>query len=633
MSSTRSTTGCFACKSKHKKCDETKPHCLRCQKSRIECPGYTYIQDLNRPNRRPRTLPGPRTRVGQSQVTALQHTPFAKTEEPDLQVQVQGQLPPGYDLVTSQTSYNPVVANAGTFLETINASNQRVLSSSSNRLLQDSSNNLGASHRVTVDTAPPPHMVLATPMAAGQASLLEAMFSLGQPPGRVSPPRPLQPYTDSNAPLISKWLQPNSDKQDNPTTRDGEDPGGAANVIRHELVLDKTAESNALPFVLQAYATWIRRLAFDPLKLTDIAREFVFSHFEDGEQSRWIIALLSNIGSRVGSEESVEGEHSPLLSMLQTAVRRRLGDVRSRPHPRRSELVRALNSALEAIVMHFYTTPPNEAIALIQEATPIFRQLCPEPPGEPIDLRSLLQHPMCCLPRYAQMDITSSLATDMPTTFRYEITIPNSQPSNSSRLVPAIQNDGVIQWLHGIPNEILLLLAKMKNMRQDGLAPNREMVALLEQEICKLQPFSGSSSERFLNIMRSVVQECWRQAAYVYLYMAVCGDPCDTPRVKEAFKRYMKLLNGTKPGQLPDRYLVPTLPLICPAALQKRDREMIRQRALSLYNHDRTHIANNYFTYVIEDYWARADTERRLVTWSDVAVSRRRVLGAYLDGT
>ncbi|KAH7311792.1 hypothetical protein B0J17DRAFT_711290 [Rhizoctonia solani] len=101
MAFTRSATGCFACKSKHKKCDETKPHCLRCQKSRIECPGYTYVEHPNKPKRRPRTLPGPRSRAGQSRATA--HESLENAEEPDSQLR--NPLPPNSDPVTSGITY------------------------------------------------------------------------------------------------------------------------------------------------------------------------------------------------------------------------------------------------------------------------------------------------------------------------------------------------------------------------------------------------------------------------------------------------------------------------------------------------------------------------------------------------
>ncbi|KAH7345547.1 hypothetical protein B0J17DRAFT_42801 [Rhizoctonia solani] len=277
------------------------------------------------------------------------------------------------------------------------------------------------------------------------------------------------------------------------------------------------------------------------------------------------------------------------------------------------------------MLIHFHASPFSETVTLRQEAAPLFRQLCSDPPEAPIDLYSLLQHPLGCLWRYAYIDILFSVTSDMPTLFRYEVSIPSIQRSNT---YGASQGDGIIQWLHGIPNQLVLLFAHMKSLQGDGLTPDGDTVVSLERAIHELPPFDGSSSDRFLAIIRSVVQECWRQAALIYLYMAVCGDSSDTPRVKEAFRRHMRLLNGTTPGRLPDEFLLVTLQLISPAAQRQRDREVLKQRTLGLYTRDRTHVATSSFLFVMGDIWARADAEDRPIMWSDVAVSQKRLLGA-----
>ncbi|KAH7311794.1 fungal-specific transcription factor domain-containing protein [Rhizoctonia solani] len=368
-------------------------------------------------------------------------------------------------------------------------------------------------------------------------------------------------------------------------------------------------------------------MAFEPQKLMDITRDLVFNHFGNGDESRWIIILLANVGSRIGSVDLMEARPDRMLCMLQNAVRRRLGAVKSRPHSKRVELVGALDCTLETMVIHCSVSPFSEVNILRQEAAPIFRQLCPEPPNVPINLPSLLQNPLGSLRHYAEIETIFCVLTDMPTIFRYEVTTSGSQPSCSYQSVPVSQNDGIVQWLHGVPNEIILLFAKMTTMRQDVSAPNEEAMELLERDIREIQPFDGPSTERFVTIMRSVVQECWRQAAFVYLYMAVKGDPCDTPRVKEAYKRFMRLLKGTKPGRLPDEFLIAPLLIISPAAQQQHDREIIRQRALGLQRPGQTFRSNVHIICIVEDYWARADAEGRPVMWSDVAVSRNRMLG------
>ncbi|KAH7345515.1 hypothetical protein B0J17DRAFT_702895 [Rhizoctonia solani] len=466
--------------------------------------------------------------------------------------------------------------------------------------------------------------VLNTELRTPPAPLTEVLLGyLGQLKDAVPPSQCVQATANPCVLLVESQLPPYIKSQDDVTTCEDGDPEGVVSV--------GCAYCLARPPTFRVLtntpdARWISRLALDPLKLKTIAREFVYSQFEDGDRSRWIIALLANIGSRVGSAEFVEGKQTPMLSALQTVTRQRLKAVKSKPNPKRTELVKAFDSATEAMVVQFYASPISEAVTLRQEAASIFRQLCPEPLDTPISLPSLLQNPLDCLWRYAEIDIIFSVTADMPTLFRYDVGILGSQPFSPYRSVSTIQREGIVQWLRGIPNQLVLLFAHMKTMREDGLIPNRETIMSLERGIHELQPFHGSASERFIAIMRSVVQECWRQAAFIYLYMAVCGDSPDTPRVREAFKRYMRLLNTTEPGRLPDEFLIFSFVLMGPAAQRRRDREVIRQRALRLHTRDCTHIATSWIILVIDDIWARADAEQRLAMWSDVAVSRKQFL-------
>ncbi|CAE6493758.1 unnamed protein product [Rhizoctonia solani] len=455
------------------------------------------------------------------------------------------------------------------------------------------------------------------PTVFDRISSPKALFSDFQAQGVDLSSQSPRPTVNPEVPLVPNRSTHGIAQQDG-TPKHGE---GVISVIHRELVLDKTAQSNALPFVLQGYGAWINRVALDPLKLTSISRNFVCSHFGDGDESRWILALLANIGSRIGSVELVEGKPDFMLSMLQTAVRRRLETANNG----RITLVKALDSAVEAMMIHFHVSPISDTMTLMYEAAPIFGQLCSDPPGTPINLLSLLQQPLGSLWHYAFIDILFGVTTDTPTLFRYEASIASYQHPNLYR---ESQGDSMIQWLRGVPSQLILAFAHMRSIREDGRTPDESTVTLLERAIHELPPFNGSSSDRFLAVMRSVVQECWKQAAFIYLYMGVCGESSDTPRVKNVFQRYMRLLNGTKPGRLPDEFLIVTLQLISPAAQRQRDREVLKQRALKLYTRDRTHLATTFILFVMGDVWTRADAEGRPIMWSDVAVSRKRLLGA-----
>ncbi|KAG8729505.1 hypothetical protein FRC11_008585 [Ceratobasidium sp. 423] len=470
-------------------------------------------------------------------------------------------------------------------------------------------------------------------MTSGQASLLNALFSLGNGP---DPPVSSTNGTIFNNattfPILSgsAWTSP--DAQEDDSSSDEEDPEGVGQIICQPLVLDKNVESNALPFVLQNYATWVARVAYEPLKMARLVRDFVVKQFEDGQESRWALTLLANIGGRLGRGVMIDKAHHTMISTLQAQVRRRLANLETIGDDEigRRESVKALDATLEAgdisltIVIHFFASPIREWMTLRQEAAAVFRRLCPEPPGSPINLPSLLQQPNVSLRHYAHIDILCGTLMDIPMLFRYDCTPQNPQPVYEP--TEENQTDSGAQWFHGTPDRFAAMFAKINAMREDGWAPTPEIVAVFERGIREFKPTQSNSRDSFLSVTRLVVQECWRQVAYVYLYMGLCGDSSDTPRVKQAFKQFMKLLSGTKPGRMPDDFLVLNLILIAPAAQKKRDRETMRERIRRLRVNGPSHGVNDNMD-IVENYWAQADAEARPVMWSDITQARMRVVG------
>ncbi|CAE6455413.1 unnamed protein product [Rhizoctonia solani] len=543
-----------------------------------------------------------------------------------------------YELTTGEVSKNdsnaPMTPNTRIPSEAIDMSNPWVLFSSFSGSLQHPSIDLDTvlgQKPEAVNLEPivtPPYTSVYTSTTSGHSSLLEPLASLEQHSDSIARLYSnTDPLLDSGI-LPSSWPPSSTEVEDRNTASDNEDSEDVVGTICRVPALDKTAEGNALPFVLQSYAMWVHRMVFEPLKMVRIARDFVFGQFSGGEESRWVITLLANVGSRIANLEILDGKYDPVLSALQDSVRRRLKTVRSVPRPSISELTKALNAALETMMINFFVSPLSDVVTLREEAAPIFQQLCPTLADASISLPQLLAHPLFCLRQYAHVDILFSVVMDMPMLFRYNTAIPDGEvPSSYGSRLDDSGGSGV-QWLQGVPDQLILLFAKLKSIRDDGLKPSSEIIECYEHEIRDHQSFKSSSPDSLLVIMRFAVQECWRHVAYIYLYMAICGDSADTPRVKEVVKRFLKILHGIKPGRLPDEFLIMNLILVAPAARRQRDREAIRQRIKGLHMRGRTFRTNHNVVHIIEDYWARADNEKREVVWSDITISRKRIMGS-----
>jgi hypothetical protein len=217
---------------------------------------------------------------------------------------------------------------------------------------------------------------------------------------------------------------------------------------------------------------------------------------------------------------------------------------------------------------------PN--LTLIRDAAPVFRRACPESLDAPISLPAKLVHPEFSLRHFPAMDILFSVCTFRPMLFRYDV----SYTPELCEGVLDVDNIG-LQWMHGIPDQFILMLARMNMLRDDfGSNTDCSVIHELETEIRDFRPILGVSTDPLLTVARLAVQESWRQAMYIYLYMVslvkllvvvcthitqgLCNANAADIRVEKAIKGFIRLLEGTKPGRTPDAFLMIPMIIVSP---------------------------------------------------------------------
>ncbi|GAB1521241.1 hypothetical protein RhiTH_004332 [Rhizoctonia solani] len=151
------------------------------------------------------------------------------------------------------------------------------------------------------------------------------------------------------------------------------------------------------------------------------------------------------------------------------------------------------------------------------------------------------------------MDISTSVIYGLPMLCKYDAGF-------SLKLCDEIyqrqQNYG-FQWLHGIPDQFILLLTWVNNLYEyRGTAIEPSLLRRIEDDLSKIRIPPVESVDPALRIERKAVQEGWRQAAYIYLYMKLHGVNAQDSRVKQASRIFMRLANETKPGHSLDAFLV-----------------------------------------------------------------------------
>jgi hypothetical protein len=83
--------------------------------------------------------------------------------------------------------------------------------------------------------------------------------------------------------------------------------------------------------------------------------------------------------------------------------------------------------------------------------------------------------------------------------------------------------DQGLQWKFGIPDQFILLFGYMDGLKENATATatpvDPRVIEQIEEDISRIiiPPCKGRDAS--LAIGRMVVQECWRKAVFIYMYM------------------------------------------------------------------------------------------------------------------
>ncbi|EUC56358.1 fungal-specific transcription factor domain protein [Rhizoctonia solani AG-3 Rhs1AP] len=464
-------------------------------------------------------------------------------------------------------------------------------------------------------------------MTAAQASLFGALLSLGEP--LANDKHSASSFRFSPGSTGFQFQPTNLERSlDYGVFRENDDPEGIQTIMCGELVLDRNVESNSLPFVLHSYAEWMRRTLFDPSRAAARSRDYIIRHFAESKQSRSRTILIANIFRSIATNPTFDLSYLPKLSALRKTIQETLADAaRRKTNPSREiqarESIRALEQTLELFAAS-RSEPLDICLELMRKAAPVFRRACLEPMNQLVHLPSILMHSSANMRHYPVMDLYFSIVTGLPTNLQYDTSL--RSPVDTSVLY--IDNHLGLSWLYGQPDSITLILARTNSLYQDfGANVDVKTIQEIEQDIRSFKAISGSSPDPSLLVVRLVVQECWRQVAYIYLYMTLCGADALDVRVRTAQQRLMKLIGDTKPAPALDMHLAPCLGIAGVVTHQSTERKAMLLRLQGLPECYRPDSCFGSCIRILEELWRQTDTENRPAKWVDFRLATLRVLG------
>ncbi|CAE6470443.1 unnamed protein product [Rhizoctonia solani] len=368
-------------------------------------------------------------------------------------------------------------------------------------------------------------------MTPGQASLFDALWSLGRPEadsvvlGSYSSflgHNPLGPRPEGTTLAGPSYdLRYDVDQaaghQEKIGPEDSHDGPEYAARLWHPLSLDRRVESNSLPFILQSYSLWMRNFLFEPVRIIPVARDYILDEYYQGPEARWRMLMTSNALRAITRSTGYSLED---LEVLQFHMHQGFPKAAaSFGTDRQADMIKALlamSTTYEFIGISLKVFPLSMVVKSMEAVAPLFRRACPDPDDRQVNLPSLLSNINIALEYYPTLDIVLGAIISRPMNFRYDTAFPPGVHES----IFNIENGPGLRWKSGIPDRLVITLARMNALLEDfGSAVDRSVIKELELEIEGFKTFAVASVDPNLAAARLVVQESWRQAAYIYLYM------------------------------------------------------------------------------------------------------------------
>ncbi|CAE6404746.1 unnamed protein product [Rhizoctonia solani] len=585
----RSTTGCAACKFKRRKCDEGKPQCLRCVSSGTSC-NYEYIKV---PEKSAYLVP--RTETARRSAFSRLNKATGKALENSR---------PAAASFTASASETPALSVDPT---SSGIRNYRALLGPTTMAYCDKMVNDTA--KLSSSSWNPRSYQVQHPSVPTQVVFGVSNGAFHRTFDRVSKEPTYFINTDS-------------------------DSANDHNLELEQILLyinpamDKNVKQNTLPFVLQCYSRWALASVFEPLKAVHIMKDRIAEHFSlEDTRSKTILAanvMRIYMDNNLSIGPTGTAIVASLVSNVQKQVRSFLvATPSSAMASDNKNATHILENTLEIFALQMGAQSSLACVLSMDEIALVVQRACCEPSGKLLSLSNILLSPSLNLRHFATLDILRSAVTGRPTYFKYEAQFSSTQYDQIFS-----QHDYGLQWFYGFPDHFVMIFAWINSLRGiEGAGANAALISQVEMEVQRAETVLGQSDDPALRVGRTVVHECWRNAALIYLYMALCGAAANDPRVLRVVKNVTRLIKGAKSGHMPDAYLTPPITIVGLAAYREQDRYVVQQRMLNIVKCAKSKVVAKDLLLQLEDVWTRTRNEKRAAVWSDLRIAYLNVVG------
>ncbi|KAG9123286.1 hypothetical protein FRC07_015143 [Ceratobasidium sp. 392] len=253
--------------------------------------------------------------------------------------------------------------------------------------------------------------------------------------------------------------------------------------------------------------------------------------------TRWAMLLCAKLWDSVLEGNTASERELIILRRSMTQIERLL---HSTPAEARIRLV----GSLEIALLKLRTDGMNTYELLKNYASTFLQVVFSDPALWPssynstsVSLAHVLASDSYEISHFAMLDMMCSMVYGLPQVVDYD----TSMPPLDTGIHPA-------QMVHGCPPELQLVLADINaHSAWKQIGPILDWYGI-ERKLREWSPSSQSSpgEESWKLVARLAVQESWRHALLIYLYMAVCGAVSNEPRVQSSVRQVFQTMGTVK---------------------------------------------------------------------------------------
>ncbi|CAE6365195.1 unnamed protein product [Rhizoctonia solani] len=182
------------------------------------------------------------------------------------------------------------------------------------------------------------------------------------------------------------------------------------------------------------------------------------------------------------------------------------------------------------------------------------------------------------------------------------------------------------QWIHGVPVPLVEIISQVNSWRSGSRTMLDDWQALEHRAMtweAELLPIGDGDSR--MNIARLAIQEGWRHAVLIYIYMGMCGVSSHDSRVQASITQIVQL-GGSVTGLSIGIHMLMHYVVAGLGARYEQQRSVIREKLLLLKGKRVWLFRGPEFSQVLDHLWHGVGAGGAPVMWDDYVRSGSTIL-------